>query len=97
MHDGVLSISKSSNSVLGSVLLCRDEIEVEFNMAENGQNQRRHLSILIDFHEGHDEEWFINSRKLDTVTFIFYLVDDIKKYRIDRNTYADHFLNTNNT
>jgi hypothetical protein len=94
MHDGVVNISKPSNSVLGSVLLCRDEIDVKLNMAENGRNRRRHLTLLIDYHEGRDEEWFIVSRKLDTVTFVFDLKDHTQKYELDRNTFTDQFMNT---
>jgi hypothetical protein len=94
MHDGILNTSEPHNSTLGTVLRCRDEIDVEFNMVENDPNRVRQLSLLIDYHEGQDEEGFIVSRRLETVTFIFDLKDHTQKYELDRNTFADQFLTT---
>jgi hypothetical protein len=94
MRNGVLKIAKPHNSTLGTVLRCRDEIDVEFNMAEKERNRARYLTLLIDYHEGRDEEGFILSRKLETITFIFNLKDHTQKYEYDRNLFADQFLST---
>lgn len=94
MRDGILTIAEPHNSTLGTVLRCRDEIDVKFNMAENERNRTRHLTLLVDYHEGRDEEGFIVSRRLETVTFIFDLKDHTQKFELDRNTFADQFVNT---
>jgi len=94
MRDGILTISEPHNSTLGTVLLCRDEIDVEFNMAEMERNRVRHLTILVDYHEGRDEEGFIITRKLETVVFVFDLRDHTQKFEFNRHSFADQFLNT---
>jgi hypothetical protein len=95
MRDGILTISEPHNSTLGTVLRCRDEIDVKFNMAENERNRTRHLTLLVDYHEGRDEEGFIVSRRLETVTFIFDLKDHTQRFEFNRHSFADQFLNMN--
>jgi len=94
MLDGVLKISEPHNTTLGTVHLCRDEIEVKMNMREHDRNRTRHLDLLIDYYENRDEEGFIISRKLETVGFIFDLRDHTHKVEFNRHSFADQFLTT---
>jgi hypothetical protein len=94
MRDGVLKISQPNNSTLATVHLCRDEIEVKMNMREHDRNQTRHLDLYIDYYENRDEEGFIITRKLETVTFLFDIKGHIQKFNYDRHTFADQFLTT---
>jgi hypothetical protein len=94
MLDGVLKISQPNNTTLATVHLCRDSIEVRMNMRAHDRNRSQHLDLFIDYYENRDEEGFIVSRRLETVTFIFDLKDHTQKYELDRNTFADQFLTT---
>lgn len=92
MHDGVLKISESRNTTLGSVYRCRDEYQIKLNMFEKRRNRTRQLTLMIDYHEGQDEEGFVVSRKLDTVTFIFDPEGHPRKFNYDRHLFVDQFF-----
>jgi hypothetical protein len=94
MLDGILKISEPHNTTLGTVHLCRDEIEVKMNLREHDRNRTQNLNLLIDYYENRDEDGFIISRKLDTVTFLFNLKGHTKKFNYDRHTFADQFVNS---
>jgi hypothetical protein len=94
MIDGVLNISEPHNTTLGSVFRCRDEYQIKINMFEKRRNRTRQLTLLIDYHEGQDEEGFVVSRKLDTVGFIFDLRAHTKKFEFDRSAFIEQFFTT---
>jgi hypothetical protein len=94
MIDGVLKISEPHNTTLGTVHLCRDSINVKLNMREHDRNRTQHLELFIDYYENRDEDGFIISRKLDTVTFIFDLKGHTRKVNYDRHSFADQFVNS---
>jgi hypothetical protein len=94
MLDGVLKISEPHNATLGTVHLCRDSIEVKMNLREHDRNRTQTLNLLIDYYENRDEDGFVMTRKLDTVTFIFDLKGHTQKFTYDRHSFADQFLKT---
>jgi hypothetical protein len=94
MIDGVLEISEPHNTTLGTVHLCRDSIEVKMNLREHDRNRTQNLNLLIDYYENRDEDGFIISRKLDTVTFNFDLKGHTQKFNYDRHSFADQFVNS---
>lgn len=94
MRDGVLKISQSHNSILGTVHLCRDEYQIKLNMLEKRRNRTRQLTLMIDYHEGKDEEGFVVSRKLDTVNFIFAPEGHPRKFNYDRHSFVGQFVNS---
>jgi hypothetical protein len=94
MLDGILKISEPHNTTLGTVHLCRDEIEVKMNLREHDRNRTQNMNLLIDYYENRDEDGFIMTRKLDTVVFVFDLRTHTKKFEFDRHSFADQFLKT---
>jgi hypothetical protein len=94
MRNGVLKIAKPHNSTLGTVLLCRDEIEVRMNMREHDRNRSQHLDLFIDYYENRDEEGFIISRKLETVVFIFDLRDHTHKVEFNKHSFNAQFVDS---